>query len=168
MEDLFKGTSGEQLKQALGGKVKVLTYNEMENTANTIDDLLYPYDKVIILYSTSESYGHWVCMFRVGNVIQFFDSYGYFPDDQRDFIPMEFFKKHYDKIPKLTRLLYESPYDKHYNEFRLQDKNTHTCGRWCIVRLLLDDLDEYQFISLFDEDNLIGNDIKICYLTENL
>lgn len=144
------GIYNYEISEALDGKVNIMTYDELEEL-NTIDDVLGPHDKAVILYSTSESYGHWVCLWKHENTINFFDSYGYFPDDERKFIPEAYLKLKYNKIPHLTALLYKCKYPIRYNEYKLQNETTHTCGRWCIVRLLLDNLNEHDFYNVFKQ-----------------
>ena len=54
---------------------------------NDIDDVFNHFNKIILLYlTTSFNNGHWVCLFRNGDKISFFDSYGYNVDDEEQFI----------------------------------------------------------------------------------
>ena len=39
-----------QLLNALNGKVKIISYSDLKNI-KTMDELLYPYDRVIILFA---------------------------------------------------------------------------------------------------------------------
>lgn len=69
---------------------------------------------------------------------------------------MHFRKISNQDIPYLSFLMYNSPYDLHYNEYQFQryKKNTKTCGRWCAIRLL------FKFLPLDDFKNLIEELIK--------
>lgn len=71
------------------GKAKVVTYDQLRTfcKVKNIDDLLKPHGAVFLLYQQQKNHGHWVALFRrenrKGNVeIEFFDSYGIFPDEQ--------------------------------------------------------------------------------------
>jgi hypothetical protein len=166
---LYNGTSMKDLSDFMGGRVKILKYNDMEEEYDNIEDLLKPYNKVILLYSTSDNYGHFVCIFKnKNNIIHFFDSFGIFPDDQKEFIPIEYYQNNYDEIPKLTKLLYDSIFPIRFNHFKFQNKKTHTCGRWCVVRLIFDDLDEYEFKKIFNGLDNIEKDVVISYLTKEI
>lgn len=132
-------TSGKQLYNLMDGKVKIISYPELDDY-DTIEELLYPYDKVIILYLQKKGYGHWTCLFRHKNLIEVFDSYGYFVDDQLDFhIDAHFRKINKMEYPMLSLLLYEAfdRYEMTFNEHKFQKKDniTATCGFHCVSRL---------------------------------
>ena len=59
----------------------ILKYNELANY-KTIESLLNKHKSyVILLYPvTSETSGHWTCMTRFNNTIEYSDSYGLAPD----------------------------------------------------------------------------------------
>ena len=70
---IYSGIFGDEIEDMVGD-VKVITYDDVKNF-DTIDELLAPYDKVAILYKTSDYYVHWVALWKYDNIIQFFDSY---------------------------------------------------------------------------------------------
>ena len=112
--------------------VNIITYSYLSHYSK-IDDLFIN-NAVIILYHNYDSQiGHWVCLTKRGNTVEYFDSYGRMPD----YIPQ--------KYPYLSRLLYESPYNLIYNNIDLQGKRVATCGRHVICRVLMKDytLNEY-------------------------
>lgn len=139
--------TSEDIYKALKNKVKIINYNMLKNYKN-IESLLYPHDKVMILYETQKNHGHWTCLMRrMNGDIDFFDPYGFMPDDQRDYIPDEMWEDNY-----LSQLLADYKGGKvYYNEDPLQTmtKNVATCGRWCILRLLYPHLSLEQFQNLF-------------------
>lgn len=128
----------------------IITYDKLQNY-NRIDDVLKN-NMCVILYLTKKNYGHWTCIFKYdNNTIQIFDSYGTKPDNQIQWIP-QYFKSYKNVgIPYLTYLLYQSPYNINYNNYRLQKMNNKitTCGRWCAVRLWFKHLDEEEFNNMF-------------------
>jgi hypothetical protein len=138
--------SGNDIKDYLG-RVKIVPYSYIKTYAD-IDDLLEPFDKVVILYKTADDYGHWCCIFRVGNMIEFFCSYGIMIDDQLAYNKNKKFKIQNEQDHfYLTRLLAEAPEKVSYNHYKFQKFGDHitTCGRWCILRLLNTDLTLKQF-----------------------
>jgi hypothetical protein len=128
---------------------KIMLYNELNNMEH-IDELL-PKDKsyAFILIEDSPNKGHWVCIDRLKNELNFFDSYGGAPDSQLKWIGMEDRKELGQAEKKLTQLLKSSGYKVNYNPFKYQEKGheIQTCGRHCCLRIkkMLDgnDLDAY-------------------------
>lgn len=150
------GLSNLDLLKFVNGNAKIVLYNEMYKY-KTLDQLLYPYDVVFILYESKPRWGHWTLLFkRDEKNVEFFDSYSTIIDDGLDYIDEFFRKKSNQDYPYLTRLLYNSPYNIHYNQYKYQDeedKNDNTCGRWVLARWLYRDLTLKQFSKLFQNKN---------------
>lgn len=135
-------TSGEQVKEMSNQKCRVVLYPELNNI-NSVDELIGNNTAVIILYLTRDNYGHWCCLFKYpfSDNIEFFDSYGYVPDDELDFATEEFLNEKKINYPLLTQLLYDyekiNPKSIIYNEYQFQakDNNISTCGRHVAIRL---------------------------------
>lgn len=133
-----KSLSDSEMFNYLGGKTKIIKYPDLSKF-NDIDELLEPYGNVIILYLTGQNYGHWTCLFKIDNKnIEFFDPYAFKPDEELKLIPVHFRKENNQFTPHLSHLLYNCNYTIHYNDYKLQQfaKDTNTCGRHCLVRLL--------------------------------
>ncbi len=160
-----KSLSDKEILNLIDGKANVLTYSELENYDN-IDDALGPHNALILLYQTTgENYGHWTCVFKNGNEINFFDPMGIFPDDENKWIPKKNKKVKYDDYLHLTNLLYGSGYNVIYNEVPLQkdDNGINTCGRHCALRLIFRDIPHEKYIKFmkqFDDPDLL-----VTYLT---
>lgn len=146
-----KSLSGEDVLNLCGKRANLLTYPELAKLDN-IDQLLGKYRAAIILYLTSENYGHWVCLFQQDKkTLCFFDSYALMPDDELKFTQINFRLSHNQYYPHLTYLLYNSGYDVDYNSYKLQSdkKDTTTCGRWVGARLAMRRLTNDEFAKLF-------------------
>lgn len=162
-----KPFSGHDILTALDNKTKILTYPQLYKY-KSLDSLLKPYGCVVILYETKPAYGHWVCIIKhPNNTVEFFDSLGYFIDDELDIISMEFRKKNKEIYPYLTKLMLESGYKIIYNPIILQkDKNDiSTCGRHVTLRLVLKDLSLNKYIKLITSDKNYDPDSLVTYLT---
>jgi hypothetical protein len=128
---------------------KIILYKEL-NDMEHIDELL-PNDKsyAFILIEDSPNKGHWVCVDKLNEEINFFDSYGGAPDSQLKWTSMENRKELGQADKKLTQLFKSSGYKVNYNPFKYQEKgdDIQTCGRHCCMRIkqLMDgkDLDGY-------------------------
>lgn len=158
--------SGSDIKDALDGDVKIIRYSDLKNY-NSIDELLTPYNKVVLLYLTKPNYGHWCCLFLENNILEFFDPYGFKIDKQLEFIDDNFRKKSNQDYPYLSRLLLNSPYKLTYNDKKLQenDKDVSSCGRHCCIRLIMSHIPikKYQEMLLSKGGN--NPDDKVTYLT---
>lgn len=129
--------SDKQLRD-LAPDANLILYPELIKY-QTIDDVLGPDLATILLFEAKPGYGHWCCLFRRGNLIEFFNPYGGYPDDSLEHIPMHFREISNQLVPYLSELMMRSPYELSYNEhaFQKHKKDVKTCGRHCAVRLAL-------------------------------
>lgn len=139
-----------------------------------LDDLFEDKQGVVLLYEFKPRYGHWTLLTKLPHEklksCEFFDSYGYFPDDE-----LKYIDKHYREISKqtktqLNRLMQNSfnNYKLHYNNYQFQehDNNIATCGRHCLLRFAFRGLniDEYKdLLDSFDKnyDELVTKFVEI-------
>ncbi len=165
--------SDGDIEELLGEDIFICVYpylNEVEH----IDEIFDDKGRCMLLFNTiNDSAGHWVCMHKKKNRIDFFDPYGLKPDEpmkwlteeKRDDLDME--------TKRLTQLLKSSGYKVYYNTFEFQsDKYSCTCGRWCASRLLYlnYDLDQfYQFINHYKNKYELGTlENAVTYLTYSI
>lgn len=163
--------SGEDISRFFNNEIKVLKYGDIKNYKN-VEELLEPFGRLAILYPWKKNeggglFGHWVGVFinSSGN-IEYFNSFGSFLEEGAlKNIDRDFKKKHNEDFKYLTNLFIKSPYTIEYNPKALQNKNTNTCGRWVVYRLLRDDLSINQFNKLFKKNTLLNdkNILKIIY-----
>lgn len=160
MNKINYSLSNFDIEKKLNNKVKIITHSEIKNYKN-IDDLLQPYDKVVILYKNSKNYGHWTCLFRNDEGINFFDSYGGKIDGIKKFIPLNLNKELNQDHKNLIKLLIKSNENIHYNNHQLQklDPNINTCGRWVVFRLLNTYLTHDEFNELFKNRNKTSDEL---------
>ena len=121
----------------------IITYKDF-GKYNDIRQLL-PQDKSykIVLIEDSKNHGHWTCIMRYGDTIESFDSYGSGElENEFKFIPRAiramFGETHY-YLKDLLRKAKKGGARVVYNRDRLQadHEGINTCGRWCILRLLM-------------------------------
>lgn len=162
MDNIIKEFEAEPLSnndilELCDNKTKVIRYSELDNY-NNIDELLDPYNNFVILYETSENYGHWCCVLRYGDILEFFDPYGYGVDEQLKFSE--------NKYPLLSNLMLNSNYKLIENKTRLQKlyNNVASCGRHVAIRIILGHLDIYSYLSLF-YNNKYDPDMIVTYMT---
>lgn len=162
LEQLKKiSLSDKDLIKKLDGDTKIVLYRDLDKFDN-IDELLYPHGNCVILFEAKAHYGHWVCLFKRGNTIEFFNSYSGYPDDSLLKIDKNYRKISNQMEPALSRLMLDSGYDLEYNDQVLQklDININTCGRHVITRLLFSQYDDKEYKEIL---NLIKDYFKIDY-----
>ena len=130
-------TTDEDLLKAVN--TTITPHTEFKNIKN-IDDIIKN-DACIIFYDhTAGNIGHWCCLTKRGNIIEFFDPYGRNIDSPK--------YMYLGRPQYLKNLLRKSKYDVRYNPFDFQGTGTSTCGRHVVTRILFKDkpLEEYKKI----------------------
>src|SRR5204863_8312122 len=81
--------------------------------------------------------------------IEHFDSYGYKPDEEFEFIPKKFRYKSHQDHKYLLSLLANSDEQINYSDYNFQDDlPIATCGRWVILRNMFNSLTSAQFAKM--------------------
>lgn len=136
-----KPLSDADIKRLLGPAIKIWTYP----TLGSLSDYRELFDvdgRCIVLYLTEDAFtGHWVCLWRSGDGVQFFDPYGFAPDDQLTFTEEKKRERLGQKYPILSELLAGTPVVFNIVDYQKDRSNVNTCGRHCVVRLLNKALD---------------------------
>jgi len=168
MDKLMEPLSSTDILKALNGKVKIITSDQLYKF-DSIDELLEPYNKVVILYiwKVKPCYGHFTCLSKRGDTIDYFDSFGKSIDSVNKELSYEFKSQNHLTYPYLTKLLYDSPYNIEFNENPIQDMKSSVCGRYVIVKLALSDIPMQVFQQMFSK-NTKDNDKLILGLTEEI
>lgn len=114
---------------------KIIRYNDLQNY-NSIEELL-PNNKdyVILLYESMPNEGHWTCLSRIDDTIEYFDSYGKPVDYPID----NWFKGNSSQQNKyLSKLLNKTKLKVYYNpiDYQQSKKDISTCGRHCCFRII--------------------------------
>lgn len=145
--------------------VNFVNYKDLDDY-HDIDDLLVLNNEVVILFPTSNSYGHWVALFkRKDGNYEFFDSYGKEMDTQ-----LQYIKDYYREVgehlfPHLTYLVLKSGKKLHYNNHHLQSAGSATCGRHVAWRLKNKNMNIDNYYKKFFKNK--GNNDKIVYNLTN-
>jgi|GEM_PF-1338307 len=173
-EDENVALTNYEIDNILDGQTKVLTYKALPQFTN-INQLLEPFKNFILLYLWKPNYGHWNCVIKHPDRIEFFDPYGEpnIPDHVLDKVDDDVKRITNQDYPYLSKLLYDSGLPIEYNNYQFQekDKDIKTCGRHCIVRVLFKDLllDEYyQLMSQLSMKTGLNYDQLVTYITTKL
>ena len=170
-KELSKMVSTDDFIRNFGVSVvdKILKYSELE-PYKTIDELIPEMDDFrIILLESQPKIGHWVCIIKKNNTLEFFDSYGKTHKGELKYIPKFMNKLLNQPDNYLTRILKSSP-DPIFSTLKLQNTNNSvaTCGRHVIARILTSkagyDLTDYQqLIKKECRRREMPPDILICH-----
>lgn len=139
--------SNFDILKLLDNKCNIVLYPNIHKYKD-IDELLGSFGVCIILYETQPKYGHWIAILKTDkDSIEYFNPYGGVPDNALDSIPKKFKISSNQNLPYLSVLMHDSRYNLYYNEFRFQklNKNIKTCGRHCVVRVLCENMDIYEY-----------------------
>lgn len=159
--------SGEDILRIADGQCVVISYEDLHNL-ETLDSVLLPYDAVVILYQTSEDFGHWVTLLRRGNTLEFYDSYGLKPDEELDLSNAFHKRVHEGKVvPHLSHLMKQDGYRVVYNKERLQKNlaDVNSCGRYAALRVRLRNFSMNKFNGLLKDNRAYTADFWVSALT---
>jgi len=127
-----------EIKHYLGQKAKILKYSELAKY-KSIDELLpNKKDFAVLLYEESPNVGHWVCLLKYPNTIEFFDPYGGKPDSQLNWLPKSKATRLGQGRKLLSALLDHCSQKVVYNPIAYQKESPeiNNCGRHCVYRIL--------------------------------
>ena len=113
----------------------IKTYPELRNIKD-IEELLPKNDSYfILLYLDTPNSGHWTTLKRFNNDIEYFCSYGTYPDKQMNWYGKALREELGERELYLTKLLNKTGLNVNYNDIDYQNKDNLdivTCGRHCI------------------------------------
>ena len=160
---------GQDMKDLTENKYNIYRYHELEKFDN-IDQVLGKNLGAIILYQSTQNDGHWCTLWRKGNTIYFFDSYGFNIDEELKY--SEFHMRRHKGVPvnHLSHLLEQSNYKVISSPYKLQtDKNEdQTCGRFCGSRLANRNLSHEEFAHLFTKNKCYSPSWWVTALTGHI
>jgi len=141
--------------------LKIISYPDLLKY-QTIDQALDEKGRLMILYLTTDQYtGHWICLLKKKNKIEFFDPYGNLkPDDEETWISSRNSAEFQQDTHYLTKLLKESGYKIVYNKFPFQSKSRDiaTCGRHCTTRLYFKHLTLPEYTQMIIDEGISPDD----------
>ena len=137
--------SDADIKRVLGRGCRIIKYSRLKRYSSMESLLSKDKAYVILLYQDQPNQGHWCCLSRYGNTIEFFDPYGNKPDSELSWTPLPMRKRLHQDRPYLTYLFNRTDMDVIYNNVKYQqlDGDIKTCGSHCahrIYQLLHDDM----------------------------
>lgn len=126
----------DDIRRLLGSGCKITTYTDLENV-HDINQIFDGKGRAVVFFpQESANVGHWIGLIKDARQIEFFDSYGNYPDKQKP--DKETQRELNIAQPLLTKLLENSGCRVIYNKVALQKTrdDVQTCGRHVVCRLL--------------------------------
>lgn len=162
--------SDEDIQKVMGG-VKLFKYPEL-NRMSHIDEAFDSKGRAMMLYLTEDANtGHWVCMIKHGNTIEYFDPYGgYKPDSERKWLSPEKLQALGQAEPTLSRLIHEGGYKVISNPYHFQKEggDVNTCGRHCCSRLLFSHLPLKEYKNMITESKVPADEFVTLFISQLL
>jgi hypothetical protein len=134
----------QNVLQHYGKPCKFLLYEDIPKIKN-INELL---PRTLILYQLQEI-GHFCCVFINDEGLNFFDPLGSRPDDQLNLVRPDFVHSKNQDFTYLLYLFGKTKKNIIWNDTKLQKRKTSTCGHWCTIRMLYENLYDDEFASCF-------------------
>jgi len=140
-QKISKPLTDGDLEKYTGVKAEdIIKYSDLKNFPKITDLLPEKKDFKIILIEDKYNSGHWVCVLRDFNNIEYFNSYGAKPDYEWKFINRMIRTCLGEDTNEMTRLIDQAEADgmkTSYNKYRFQKiaNSVQTCGRWVIFRI---------------------------------
>jgi|694.fasta_scaffold05612_13 hypothetical protein len=131
--------------------IDIIKYNDLSKY-NSIEEVL-PHNKSykIILVEEKPNSGHWVCLLRYNDIIEYFDSYGNDVDYYIDIL-----ENSPNNYKYMSNLFDNTEKKVIYSKYKFQDvgSDINTCGRHIIYRIIQNrdgDLDLKNYIKNMKE-----------------
>lgn len=141
--------SDDTMRRMLGARAQdtlVTAYDDLRGVS-TFHDLFAKHRAAIVLLQmrgTDNPVGHWIALLNKGRYVEHFDPYGIGLDEELDITHED---RHLARIQEHSQV----PLVETTEQLQHMRDHTNTCGRWCVARVLLQDLDHAQFGQLFAE-----------------
>jgi hypothetical protein len=138
LEDIKESPISDALIKQYLPDANIIMYNQLPRYKN-IEELL-PHDKsyFVLMYQDSPNTGHWTVVLRQKNTVEYFDSYGSYPDKDLNWVSKE--KRHSLGIDGkyLSNLFNKTKLKVVYNTepYQASGKEIATCGRHVVFRIM--------------------------------
>ena len=186
MKELSEGGVKKVIKEPMGDDnihqylpdAKIIRYAQLFEYDKITELLPKARDYVIILVEHRKCEGHWQCLLRYGNTIEFFCSYGSYPDEAYSWNSPEQNLEVDVPEPYLTTLLKRAEnvgFNVIYNkkDYQSESSDVTTCGAYVVFRILTflcDDMNLHDFQKLMQVikkktyktyDEIVANEIRL-------
>lgn len=155
--------SDGDIKKILGPGTRIMTYPMLQNMSS-INECFDSKGRCILLFlTTGPTEGHWCCMLKKGNRIEYFDPYGESPEEMKEQMPQNLLEQLDESSPYLTNLMRASGIPIYYNThaFQKDRRGINTCGRHCVVRCLYGNIPLEKYYDMIKDTGLSPDDFVI-------
>lgn len=141
--------SNDDINEIFEHPITIIPYSKFAEM-ESIDEAFDEWGRCVYLFMTSPGVGHWCCMFKRGDAIECFDSYGEKPEDPRKWLSEEELEELGQGEPWLMGLLKGSGKRVYYNTVKYQKErgDVATCGKHVATRLICKDFNNLQYYNM--------------------
>lgn len=134
-------------------KTNAILYSKIRNKYNNIDELFNNNRAIILLINKGYNVGHFCCLLKKNNIIEFFGPYGYTINKILNILGINDFI--------LDELLKKSRYKIIYNKYQYETENNkiETCGLHVIIRIIKFNLSNLEYHKWLKYKNLKPDEI---------
>jgi hypothetical protein len=186
MNELSDGGAKKVISEPMGDdnirqylpKARIIRYAQIFNYDRIQQLLTKARSYVVILVEHSVGEGHWQCLLRYGDTIEFFCSYGSYPDEAYEWNTPQQNMEVDAPTPYLSTLLKKAEGDGFniiYNkvDYQTEGNDITTCGAYVVFRILTfihDDMNLGDFQKLMAHlkhtthksyDQIVANEIRL-------
>ena len=156
------------IQKVLDG-VSLFKYPELHKMSS-IEEAFDKTGRAMMLYLTEdENTGHWVCMIKKGDTIEYFDPYGgYKPDGERKWIPKEKLEELGEAEPTLSRMLKGYKVISNPHKYQKEEVGNNTCGRHCCCRLMFYHMSLPEYNKMITSSGMPADDFVTLLITQIL
>lgn len=165
--------SETQLQNNTKGFVPIITYNKIYN--KSLKKLFESENAIILLYLQERNMGHWVTVVNHGNYIEWFDSYGSYPDSMLTWNSKAKNEQLGQSRPFfLEKVIRTRGCKLYYNgcQLQLRSNDSETCGRYALLRVRHKNKSLQAFLNYLERErkklNLENFDQTVAYLTRDI
>jgi len=151
--------SNDDINRVLGG-TNIYAYPELKQFGS-LEEALDDKGRMVLLYLTEDSQtGHWVCVWKDGKTVKYFDPYGNAPEFPKKWLSPARNNQLGQRPNYLLNLFKGEGRPVFYNTHRYQKQgaDVNTCGRHTIARLLLKDLSDAQYYEVIKDSDVNPDD----------
>jgi len=168
-DNIGEKMNGDELISLMNNTCDITPYSRIKEYRN-VDDMLGKYKQTIILYEYEPKSGHWVVLYRnKRNKLCFYDSLGNKVDELNKDINKFRSNVGLSLVNNdLKNLIGFEKVNNNTTEIQEDSDDVNTCGCYSVARLLLKDLDNKQFNTLFKNGNEYSPDYFVRYFIDNI
>jgi hypothetical protein len=153
-------------------RTRIITYPELAKVSD-INSVFDQLGRCIVFIPISPTFGHWCCLIKSNNNIEWFDPYSVKVDGEKKWISKATLIKLHEEKPYLTELLQKTKVENGtkltFNPYHWQKdtEGVNDCGRWTAIRCKLYNKSLSEISDMIKKSNMTPDE-WVCNVTYNI